>query len=187
MTQTLVAKKAGWALALAAAGLALSVPVLAQSGPGGAPYSGRAETLQQLTECRKITDPSARLACYDAASAAIESAETSGDLVVMDRRQIREAKRSLFGFDASALNIFDRGSSPEIIDNVTLTIDRAYLGDGGKWVLVMDDGQVWRQVDTESVSRDPRKGSKAEIRRAALGSYFLKIDGQRSIRARREK
>jgi hypothetical protein len=175
------------ALALALAGIAVSAPALAQNRPAGA--TDRAASLKQLSDCRAIADDSARLACYDAAAATIDRAETTGELVVVDRGQVREAKRSLFGFDTSALNFFDRGEGEARVEvsNVTLTIDRAYRGEGGRWVMVMTDGQVWRQIDSSGPYNPPRQGSKAEIRKASLGSYFLNVDGQTAIRARREK
>lgn len=181
MTKTLRTSVAlGAALLLSAAGAAY-----AQTRAPAA--TDRAEALKQLSACRAIADDAQRLACFDQAAAGIESAERSGELVVMDRGQVREAKRSLFGFDVSGLNFFDRGDQPVQVDNVSLTVERAYRADGGKWVMVMTDGQVWRQIDNEQVAAPPKKGSRAEIRRAALGSYFLNIDGQRAVRARREK
>ncbi len=185
MTQLMGAKKA--ALALTAVALALTAPALAQSGRRDPLAGERAAVLKQLSACRSIADETARLACYDEAAAAVDAAEAAGELVVMDRGQVREAKRSLFGFDTSALSIFDRGDKPEQIDNVTLTVERAFRGEGGKWVIVMNDGQVWRQIDREQMYKDPKKGMKAEVRRASMGSYFMNIDGQRAIRARREK
>lgn len=185
MTKLIGAKNT--VLALALTGLALSGPALAQNRPVGA--TDRAAALRSLSDCRSITEDSARLACYDAAAAGIDRAETSGELVVVDRGQVREAKRSLFGFDTSALNFFDRGSGEARVEvaNVTLTIDRAYRGEGGRWVMVMTDGQVWRQLDNQGPHNPPRNGSTAEIRKASLGSYFLNVDGQTAIRARREK
>lgn len=185
MTNLNAARNAVFALALA--GLAVSGAAQAQNRPAGT--TDRAQSLKQLSDCRGITDDSARLACYDAAAATIDRAETTGELVVVDRGQVREAKRSLFGFDTSALNFFDRGSDDSRVEvsNVTLTIDRAYRGEGGKWVMVMTDGQVWRQTDGTGPYNPPHQGSKAEIRKASLGSFFLNVDGQTAIRARREK
>lgn len=185
MTNLNAARNAVFALALA--GLAVSGTAQAQNRPAGT--TDRAQSLKQLSDCRGITDDSARLACYDAAAATIDRAETTGELVVVDRGQVREAKRSLFGFDTSALNFFDRGSDEARVEvsNVTLTIDRAYRGEGGKWVMVMTDGQVWRQTDGTGPYNPPHQGSKAEIRKASLGSFFLNVDGQTAIRARREK
>lgn len=186
MTRLIGARKAILAAAIAAA--AFAVPALAQPQPTAA-VTDRAAALKQLSDCRTVADEAERLACYDAAAAAVDAAEASGELVVMDRGQVQSAKRSLFGFDTSALNIFDRGD-PErrvVVDNVTLTVERAYRGEGGKWVVVMSDGQVWQQVDNTDMYKAPKAGMEARIRKAALGSYFMNIDGQTAIRARRIK
>ena len=42
----------------------------------------RAALVQTLSDCRKVADDPARLACYDAAAAALEQAEAKGDIVV---------------------------------------------------------------------------------------------------------
>ena len=54
-------------------------------------------------------------------------------------------------------------------------------------VMVLEDGAVWRQIDAESPFNAPRAGSSVKIRRAALGSFFLNIDGQTAIRAQRSR
>lgn len=176
------------AILAAAIAAACAAPALAQPRPQAA-VTDRAAALKQLSECRAVQDPDQRLACYDAAAAAVDQAEAAGDLVVMDRAQVQTAKRSLFGFDTSALNIFDRGDPAQrvVVDNVTLTVERAYRGEGGRWVIVMSDGQVWKQIDSTDLYKAPKKGSEARIRKAALGSYFMNIDGQTAIRARREQ
>ena len=186
MTQLIGARNAALAAALAA--VAFTAPALAQPQPSAA-APDRAAALKQLSDCRRIADEAQRLACYDGAAAAVDAAEAAGDLVVMDRSQVQTAKRSLFGFDTSALNIFDRGDPARrvVVENVTLTVERGYRGEGGKWVLVMTDGQVWKQVDTTNLGNPPKRGSEAKIRKASLGSYFVNIDGQTAIRARREK
>jgi hypothetical protein len=185
MNSLIGARKALYGLMIV--GAALAAPALAQNPP--AATTGRADALKTLSACRTITEDQARLACYDAAARGVDEAESRGELVVMDRGQVRDAKRSLFGFDTSALNIFDRGGGDARVevDNVTLTVDRAYRGEGGRWVMVMTDGQVWRQIDSNGPYNPPKHGSEARIRKASLGSYFLNVDDQTAIRARREK
>lgn len=148
----------------------------------------RARAFDALVACRAETDQAKRLACFDTAAAALDQAEKAGDVVVVDRAQVREARRSAFGFDFDGLKLFERGERTEpVMENVTLVAERAYRDAGGKWVVITADGQTWRQVDSERVYKTPQKGSEIAIRKAALGSYFMNIDGQRAIRARREK
>ena len=148
---------------------------------------GRAALVQKLADCRKVADDTARLACFDTTAAALEQAEAKGDIVVVDRAQAQQVRRQAFGFSLPSLSIFDRTGRPEEVEQVTAQVERAYLNPNAKWVVVLEDGAVWEQIDNQPVPRKPRAGSKAEIRRAALGSFFMNLDGQRAVRARRMK
>jgi hypothetical protein len=98
---------------------------------------------------------------------------------------VREAKKAAFGFEMPHFTLFDRGEKPEKIDHVSGIAAEAYANHDGKWVVVLEDGAKWVQVDGEPVYNAPHKGTKVEIRTAAMGSYFMKLDGQRAIRAHR--
>jgi hypothetical protein len=103
----------------------------------------------------------------------------------MDREQTRTARRQAFGFNLPSLSIFDRGEQPETVDRVAAVVKAAYQGGDGKWTVELEDGAVWAQTDNEPVARNPRPGSRAEIRKASMGSFFMNLDGQRAVRARR--
>jgi len=180
MTQITRAQKG----ALMAAALVLAASAGAQAAPNEA---GRAQVLQAVIDCRALTDTSARLSCYDAATARLNEAEAKGDVVVLDRAQTRAARREAFGFNMPSLNIFSRGEAPEELERASFKVTRAWRGADGKWALELDNGAVWRQTDTDELFKKPKAGSTVEIRTASLGSFFMNIDGQRAIRARREK
>jgi hypothetical protein len=165
--------------------LALAVPATASAAePAGGP---RAAAFQGFLDCKTRTEAAARLACYDAAAAALGGAEQRGDIVVVDREQARAVRRQAFGFSMPSLSLFSKGEKPEEADRVAAVVDNAYRNSEGKWVFELDDGAVWTQVDSEPMARSPKKGSKVEIRQAAMGSFFLNSDGQRALRARRVK
>ncbi|MDP1615839.1 hypothetical protein [Phenylobacterium sp.] len=168
-------------LTLSAACALAPTAILAQT-PAAPP--GRAAVLQSLLDCRSLAEDSARLACYDQAAGVMDQAEAKGDIVVVDREQAQSVRRQAFGFSLPSLAVFERGQAPEEIDNVTGIAKRAYQA-GGKWVIELEDGAVWQQTDTENVVRQPRPGTKVEIRRASMGSFFMNLDGQRAVRARR--
>jgi hypothetical protein len=158
------------------------------AGPTAAappPAAGtRAQALQSLTDCRKLTDNAARLACYDTAAAGLEQAEAKGDIVVVDREQAHNVRRQAFGFALPSLTIFDRGEKPEAIDAVTLPVKSAARGADGKWVIRFD-GQAWRQIDTGDFSREPKAGMAATIRSAMFGSFIMSIGGHAGVRVKR--
>jgi hypothetical protein len=161
---------------------------------------GRAELVKALSDCRAIADPTERLACFDKAAAALDEAQTKGDVVVVDREQAREVKRQAFGFNlGNALSIFDRPAAKdkdgakdkereretdESIVSVAKAVTQTPVG---KWIVTLETGAVWRQVDSDTISLDPHPGSKIRIRRASLGSYLMSVDGQSSIRVHRDE
>ena len=157
-------------------------PALAAGEPAQAPAA-----VKSAIDCRKIPEDKARLACYDGAIDALGQALNQGAVVAVDHSQVQAVRRQAFGFSLPSLALFDRGAKPEALDQLTAKVARAYQAADGAWVLELEDGAVWTQTDREPIDRDPHAGSVADIRKAALGSYFLKVDGQRAFRARRTK
>lgn len=166
-------------LALAALAVA-GAPASAQPRP-----PERAAIVQSLVDCRKMADDAARLACYDQAAAVLDQAEAKGDVVIVDREQARQVRRQAFGFSMPSISLFERGESKEEIENVTATVKAARQNGAGKWVVELEDGAVWVQVDANELHKTPKSGMPVKIRQAAMGSFLMSIDGQRSFRARR--
>jgi hypothetical protein len=146
----------------------------------------RAAAFDKVAACRKITDSTERLACFDNAVAALEAAEKAGDVVVVDRSEIHEAKRQAFGLKTvDALKIFNHGARPEVVEKISGVIAKVSQDGEGKWVLTTQDGQVWSQTEAETFYPDPKPGDQIEIRAGLLGSYFLKINNHVSFKADR--
>jgi hypothetical protein len=167
-------------VAVAALAIALWTPLPSVAKP--APTS--APSVQAVMDCRKVADDTQRLACYDAAEDALAKAEQSGDLVSLDRQQRNQVRRQAFGLTLPSIELFDHGEGQ--LNDVKETLSSARQDAQGRWILQMQDGQVWRQIDDEFLSHDPHSGSAIDIRRAALGSFMLSIDGQPGIRAHRD-
>lgn len=147
----------------------------------------RPELLTRLIDCRSIADGVQRLACYDAAASAFDSAEKQGDVVVIDREQVGVARRQLFGFQLPAMpDLFQRGDQPDTLDAIETTLVRAGQYGEGKWTFTLADGSTWRQIDSEPVRFRDRAGQPVRVRRAALGSFLLTVDGSRAVRVRRQ-
>ena len=172
---------------LKAALLVGSLTLLGVNAAGAAPRPPQAspQVVQSLLDCRKVTDDAARLACYDKAAAAMESATTSGDLVAIDREQRKAARRQAFGFTLPTLGFLDQGEKGEGADRITATVAEAHEDGTGHWVVQLDDGAVWVQTESEMLGRAPRKGSKVLITKGVLGAFFMTIDGQGAGRAKR--
>jgi hypothetical protein len=145
----------------------------------------RAPAMQSVLDCRAIQDGVQRLACFDKAVGEMASAEQSGDLISMSREQRRTVRRQAFGLTLPALSMFDRGEKPDDASRLDVTLARVNHTGAGKWVFVLDDGAVWRQIDDTELEPPPRPGEKAVIRRASLGSYMIQLQGS-AIRVHRD-
>jgi hypothetical protein len=165
----------------------LAATVLAAAAPSATAQKaeGRAELVQKLADCRKIADNTARLACYDSTAAAFDQAEAKGDIVVVDREQARKVRRQAFGFSLPSLSLFEKGETQEEIENVAAKIASVRQDATGKWILKLEDGAVWAQVDANELFKTPKPGMPVKIRRASMGSFLVSVDGTRAFRARR--
>lgn len=158
---------------------------LAQTGVADLPAG-----VKRVLDCRGVQPDPARLACYDAAVAELGKLISTGQVVSVDQEQVSKVRRQAFGFRLPSLDIFPKGSgaakAPEI-DQVSGVVELARQGADGKWIIRLEDGAVWTQIDSEKPVRWPKKGSKVEIRKASMGSYFMNIDGQRALRVERTR
>lgn len=141
-------------------------------------------SFKDLVACRQIADNAARLACYDSQVASLEQAESKGEVVVADRKQVEDAQRGLFGYSIPKSNLLGDSKGAQI-DKIEVTVASARQYDYGRWRMTMDDGSVWDQIGTEVLAFDPRTGDKVTIKRASFGSYAAKVGGQPSIKVRR--
>jgi hypothetical protein len=151
-----------------------------------APASDRSAVLKAVTDCRTVSDSAARLACYDSAVATLDAAATKKDIVVLDREEVKETRRGLFGFPLPKLPFFKGDESHKAdMPSILLTTATSARAIGyGKWRIVIDGGAIWET--TEPVLRhDPKEGSKIRIREGTMTNYFLSIDGDPAIRAKR--
>ena len=166
---------------------ALALPAAAIAAPKA--MQRRPEALEAVLRCRAIADEKARLACFDSAVATFEQATTSREVVVVDRKQVRDTKRSLFGLDLPGLNIFGGGPDDEgtEVNSIESEVASAFQDGEGRWVVTLKEGGTWRQINDMILGRRPKPGSKVEVKKAAMGSYMMRIDGQPGVRARRER
>jgi len=156
------------ALATAAA------PPPTQGNPNATPIGS-------VTACRSVADSAARLACYDSAAAALDLAVTSKDLVVLSPGDVKETRRSLFGFSLPKLPFL--GDRDQEETEITAKLKGARSLGYGKWRLVLEDGAVWETTEGNRDQVIPRVGTSVKIKRGVLGSYMINIDGTRGVKA----
>lgn len=144
---------------------------------------------QDVIDCKKMTEPTARLTCYDEKVATLAAAQESRQVVIADREQINEARRGLFGFSLPKIRLFSGGSDDkdkeERIEKLETTIKSARQFGYGKWILTLEEGGQWQQTDSIRLNAEPRAGDTILIKTGAIGSYLANINGQRAIRVKR--
>jgi hypothetical protein len=142
------------------------------------------QPLTSLIACRAINQAAERLACFDASAAVLGDAINNNGLVVMDKSEVRNTRRSLFGYALPKIALFgNKGTGGEDIETIETTVAGFRSIGYGLWAFTTADGASWQT--TEAGRDEPAKNQKIMIKRAALGSYFVRFDRGRLIRARR--
>ena len=147
---------------------------------------GASRVVAELTACRSITDATQRLACFDRTAAALVTAQENKSIVVVDRAEVKKARRSLFGFALPNINLFGKPgeSSESDVQEITAKIVKVGLAGQQLFTLTLDDDTIWRMG--ESLGRyPPVPGDKVNIIRGSLGSFRASIAGSRYIQVNR--
>jgi len=164
----------------------VSAPLVAkdEAAPGENSY------VTALRTCQGKTDPAERLACYDTAVAAMVAASSEGEVRVVDAEAVRQTRRKLFGFTLPDLGIFggdsDKDNPEKAEEFTTLNTTIAGVRASGKTLAVTTaEGAEWQLDELPARLMKPRVGQTLEIKKGALSSYFLRINGQKGIKGRR--
>jgi hypothetical protein len=141
------------------------------------------DTIEQLRSCRAIADPDQRLACYDREVGEVIAATDEGTLQVVDRADVEETKRGLFGFSLPKIKLFG-GEEGEMTELETTIADVRREGREG-WIFTTAEGSVWRIAETKLGWRPPQEGQTVVFKKAAMGSYFIRVNGQIGVKGKR--
>lgn len=151
--------------------------------------------------CESITSDQQRLACFDHELAKLESAQTKPSTATSSERNSNvqasagaalpekaaadtnttaHAAKSLppeqtFGLSGDqirALEARQGGTPPPVkLKKLTAQIASVSRNSVGRWVIKLDNGQVWRQTETRSFEASP--GEAVRISTGAMGTYWL--------------
>jgi len=164
---------------------------------GAAPATAYGASVQDLTSsikaCRTLDSDTARLACFDAIALSSAGAEqgaavdTAADMSAaqQDRSQTQPPKTPDFGED-DLVKAQTKTENEET--KLTATVTAIRKTRSGKYVFDLDNGQTWRQLQSDSTRMYlPRKpGFQIELEKGVLGSYFLRRVGKKqSMRVQR--
>lgn len=116
-----------------------------------------------------------RLACYDRAVATLAASQKKGDVVVIEREEIRRTRRSLFGFNLTNQPLFKGDDTPEAAIQLDGKIKTVRSNAYDKFYITLEEGGVW--LTTEPARFDPKVGMAIKIKHGPLGGFL--IDGGR--------
>jgi hypothetical protein len=162
----------------------LALPAIAQQAP-----------LDSVYACASVADGAQRLACYDEAVAGLKQVESAGGFAVVNRDQIEKAEKEAFGLVAPSLSALAESArstavapsteKPKALEKVIFPVKSVTIGPDGRYRFVMENGQEWRQLDGIKLPAIGKGPWQAEIRKAAIGSYMLKLDDRTAVRVKR--
>lgn len=185
---------------------AMALPLSALAATAGQ------DVLEAMGHCTGIADDHARLACYDSLAPRLKDALATPPVTLPGNRAPNaEEQRSWFGFDLGDLfgsapaqqttpATFGANTLPAThakeeqaeaeVDSITARVGDVAYTPFGKFIVFLDNGQVWRQIEGDADHAIFPKSGKTTvtIRRGLIGSYNLTIgDSDRLYKVTRVK
>ena len=145
--------------------------------------SMRDDLVEALSKCVDLTDDHARLACYDQLSGQVKSVAAAPPAAPMTAQApVPPPGEEKSWYDVSA--IFGPGSStPAAPDEGWQGVADFDVSMSGGFVVTLDNGQVWHEVDRDYAIPRFKRGAKntVMISRALLGGYDLQLKGDPTL------
>jgi hypothetical protein len=175
--------------------LLLVVPTAVAAGP-------REDALHALDQCAAIPDEHGRVTCYDQIAPQLKAALAPAT----PHRPTAAEEKSWFGFDLGDLfgtspaqqttpqqfgseklpappPAAGEAPPPGPIDSITAKVTNHALDPMGKFVIFLDNDQVWQQLqgDAEHAEFSRGEGDVVTISRGFIGSYNLRLNDSNKV------
>ena len=153
--------------------LALSSPAWAQNNLSVANSAS--------ASCSGIADPAARLACYDTAQPPRPPGTPPANQMPGSSRY-PEFNRPPQGY-VPQQNPASGNNSPSRTGKVVAAVASYSLSPSGRFTIVLDNGQTWKQIDSDDgVAQFRKEGRNAVvITKGFLWSYDLKLNAMSAV------
>ncbi|WP_133405732.1 hypothetical protein [Parashewanella tropica] len=138
----------------------------------------------KLSQCQNINDKLDRLICYDNLAKSVNSSSShSSDSSPVVRSNIVQPTVSVVAPEDDFGRVKPK---PDAIERLTLTVARVTKNPYGAMKISFTNNQTWKQIDSRRFRI--KKGDTVYIKKGALGSFLLGMEGRNStIRVKREK
>ena len=138
--------------------------------------------LANLYACKSISEPTARLACFDSNVENLSQKEAKKEIVAIDSTTAKDFKREAFGFSMPSLPKLGLpsvgGDSDDVLEFPVRSVSKSRAG----VVFTMNNGQIWKGVNGR-LNYVPKGDLTARISRGAVGSYRLSLsNGKERVR-----
>ncbi|MEO9463647.1 MAG: hypothetical protein ABJ242_13035 [Marinomonas sp.] len=164
-------------------------PIAAQEADTAS--SGGANYLIALKACQTLSEDSARLACFDKAVGSMVTANAAGEVQVVDKEDVEKTRRSLFGFALPKIALFggddDSKEGKKKRNLLETTITSVSYRSRKIIFFTTDEGATWRISNAPPRLRTVKAGQTVVLKRASMGSFFIRIDGQLGVKGVRVK
>jgi hypothetical protein len=177
----------------------------------------RDDVLDAMGKCATLADDKARLECYDGLAPRLRDA-LNVPPETLSHPPTKEEQQSWFGFNLDHLFGSGRApatqttpepfgadklaaapataaagtaaapAEPEEIDSITAGVTDYSVNPFGKFIVFLDNGQVWRQIDSDVAHFSRSSPNSVAIDRGSMGSYNMRInDGNHIYKVTRVK
>ncbi len=151
------------------------IPIMA------APAFAQEALHKKVYACAQMGDPSQRHSCFDALVPELKKAgEAEFGAVAAPKPSPLTAPV------ATAETPKPKAApTPSETEKVSLPVKSMSRSTDGKLRFTMENGQVWKQIDSTTLRNIGQAPWTAEIRKASFGSFLLSLNGGRAVRVER--
>ncbi|WKE65543.1 hypothetical protein PVT67_18050 [Gallaecimonas kandeliae] len=152
-------------------------------------FGASANIQDKLAQCAQLSDDGLRLACFDALA---KQARSQGDMAVApvtsaEEQALQRPKVVAETHDpVASFGMEQQVEKKHELDSIKAVVVKINKDPYGKLILVLDNGQTWKQGD--SGYSGIKTGDTVKLEKGALGAVYLGKDGGgRTIRVSRSK
>ncbi|EKE75860.1 hypothetical protein [Gallaecimonas xiamenensis] len=149
-------------------------------------FGSQASINDKLAQCAQLSDNGLRLACFDALAKQAKADPAMAATPASNESLRRPAVVAKTEDKAASFGMEQKVQRETQLEQLTAIVTKVDKNPYGKLVIVLDNGQIWKQSDSNYLSL--KNGDKVVLDKGALGSIYLSTEGSnRNIRVSRSK